>query len=236
MPFRRIAVLGGGAWGTALALTCRARRARRHVVGTHEPGKPRSGSRARKPAPAGRASRRPRQGDARAGRGLARSTQSSSRCRRKRCAAVASSRSRKPCRRFAADRLRQRHRARHRASSCRRSSPRCAPDAVPAILSGPSFAADVARGLPTAVTMAAADGELRGRTGAGARLGELPSLSLEPTCAGSRSAAPPRTCWRSPPASSPDAGSGRARRRRSPRAALPNSCASVRPMALGPRR
>jgi glycerol-3-phosphate dehydrogenase (NAD(P)+) len=33
----------------------------------------------------------------------------------------------------------------------------CLPDAVPAILSGPSFAADVARGLPTAVTLAAAD-------------------------------------------------------------------------------
>jgi glycerol-3-phosphate dehydrogenase (NAD(P)+) len=33
----------------------------------------------------------------------------------------------------------------------------CAPKALPAILSGPSFAADVARGLPTAVTIAAAD-------------------------------------------------------------------------------
>jgi glycerol-3-phosphate dehydrogenase (NAD(P)+) len=33
-----------------------------------------------------------------------------------------------------------------------------APKALPAILSGPSFAADVARGLPTAVTIAAADG------------------------------------------------------------------------------
>jgi glycerol-3-phosphate dehydrogenase (NAD(P)+) len=33
----------------------------------------------------------------------------------------------------------------------------CLPGAVPAILSGPSFAADVARGLPTAVTVAAAD-------------------------------------------------------------------------------
>ena len=32
-----------------------------------------------------------------------------------------------------------------------------APEAVPAVLSGPSFAADVARGLPTAVTLAAAD-------------------------------------------------------------------------------
>src|SRR5277367_6565315 len=36
----------------------------------------------------------------------------------------------------------------------------CAPDAVPAILSGPSFAGDVARGMPTAVTFAANDGNL----------------------------------------------------------------------------
>jgi len=36
----------------------------------------------------------------------------------------------------------------------------CAPDAVPAILSGPSFARDVARGMPTAVTLAANDGML----------------------------------------------------------------------------
>jgi len=35
-----------------------------------------------------------------------------------------------------------------------------APDAVPAILSGPSFASDVARGLPTAVTLAARDESL----------------------------------------------------------------------------
>ena len=33
----------------------------------------------------------------------------------------------------------------------------CAPGALPAVLSGPSFAADVARGLPTAVTLAAPD-------------------------------------------------------------------------------
>ena len=33
----------------------------------------------------------------------------------------------------------------------------CAPNAEPAILSGPSFAGDVARGLPTAVTLAAPD-------------------------------------------------------------------------------
>jgi glycerol-3-phosphate dehydrogenase (NAD(P)+) len=38
----------------------------------------------------------------------------------------------------------------------------CAPSAVPAILSGPSFAADVARGMPTAVTLAVSDGKLAG--------------------------------------------------------------------------
>jgi glycerol-3-phosphate dehydrogenase (NAD(P)+) len=36
----------------------------------------------------------------------------------------------------------------------------CAPNATPAILSGPSFAADVARGLPTAVTLACGDGKV----------------------------------------------------------------------------
>ncbi len=36
----------------------------------------------------------------------------------------------------------------------------CAPKATPAILSGPSFAADVARGLPTAVTLACEDGAI----------------------------------------------------------------------------
>jgi glycerol-3-phosphate dehydrogenase (NAD(P)+) len=35
----------------------------------------------------------------------------------------------------------------------------CAPNALPAILSGPSFASDVARGLPTAVTLATENGK-----------------------------------------------------------------------------
>jgi glycerol-3-phosphate dehydrogenase (NAD(P)+) len=38
----------------------------------------------------------------------------------------------------------------------------CASGAVPAILSGPSFAADVARGMPTAVTLATNDDKLAG--------------------------------------------------------------------------
>ena len=38
----------------------------------------------------------------------------------------------------------------------------CAPKSMPVILSGPSFAADVARGKPTAVTLAAADAAVAG--------------------------------------------------------------------------
>src|SRR5580658_3559024 len=38
----------------------------------------------------------------------------------------------------------------------------CAPKAEPAILSGPSFASDVARGMPTAITLAARDSKLAG--------------------------------------------------------------------------
>ena len=55
----------------------------------------------------------------------------------------------------------------------------CAPKAAPAILSGPSFAADVARGLPTAVTLAAADEQLAGELAQALGIGELPPLSLD---------------------------------------------------------
>lgn len=41
-----------------------------------------------------------------------------------------------------------------------------APGVVPAVLSGPSFAGDVARGLPTAVTIAAEDGDIADRLSA----------------------------------------------------------------------
>jgi len=51
----------------------------------------------------------------------------------------------------------------------------CAPGAVPAILSGPSFAADVARGLPTAVTLAATDAKI-----AGALANAISSASFRP--------------------------------------------------------
>jgi glycerol-3-phosphate dehydrogenase (NAD(P)+) len=51
----------------------------------------------------------------------------------------------------------------------------CAPKAMPAIMSGPSFAADVARGLPTAVTLAATDAKI-----AGALAHSIASASFRP--------------------------------------------------------
>ena len=45
---------------------------------------------------------------------------------------------------------------------CRKSWPRCCPQAEIAVLSGPSFAAEIASGLPAAVTLAAAS-EAQGR-------------------------------------------------------------------------
>jgi glycerol-3-phosphate dehydrogenase (NAD(P)+) len=72
-----------------------------------------------------------------------------------------------------------------------------APNAVPAILSGPSFDVDVARGLPTAVTLATADDALAQASG---RMRSAPATFRpyhSPTCAVSRSAARPKTFWRS---------------------------------------
>ena len=66
-----------------------------------------------------------------------------------------------PARR-AARRLRQGHRARHRALPERCGRGRSGPASPVAVLSGPSFADDVARGLPTAVTLACADAALAG--------------------------------------------------------------------------
>jgi hypothetical protein len=67
------------------------------------------------------------------------------------------------------------------------------PGAAVAVLSGPSFAADVARGLPTAVALSARDGAVAERLrplSPGRRSGS----TTAPTCAGSRSAERPRTC------------------------------------------
>jgi glycerol-3-phosphate dehydrogenase (NAD(P)+) len=75
------------------------------------------------------------------------------------------------------------------------------PDAAPAVLSGPSFAADVARGLPTAVTLACPT-EALGRAIAAAIATPSFRPYLAATWSGRRPAAQSRTCWPSPAASS----------------------------------
>jgi len=57
-------------------------------------------------------------------------------------------------------------------------SPACRPR-WPAILSGPSFAEEVARGLPAAVTLAAREENVGRNARARARLGHVPSLSFD---------------------------------------------------------
>ena len=81
--------------------------------------------------------------------------------------------------RHAGDRLRQGHRARHPEIHDRSRRRMRAQARRPAILSGPSFAADVARGLPTAVTLAARDEALAAALAAGDRLGDLAALSFD---------------------------------------------------------
>ena len=171
MAFNDIAVIGGGAWGTALALTC-ARAGRNVVLWEHDaanaahlkekreksflPGV-RLDDRHRRRGRSGR--RRARAGDL-VGRAHAGGAQ-----RRHRAGAFA--------RRAHAGRgLRQRHRARqqtirHRHRRRLRAAGRAGNS------SGPSFAADVARGLPTAVTLAARDDTLAAELARRDRLGEF---------------------------------------------------------------
>ena len=82
-----------------------------------------------------------------------------------------------------------------------------------AALSGPSFATDVARGLPTAVVVATLE---KSRAAGLARICRPSSSAAirRTTWSGSRSAARSRTCWRLPPARSSGA---EARRQRASR-------------------
>ena len=89
-----------------------------------------------------------------------------------------------------------------------------APGWPAAILSGPSFAADVAAGLPTAVTLASADEALARALSAALSRAEPAGSIIRPTRAASRSAARPRTCWRSPAAWRPGSASAPAPARR----------------------
>jgi len=109
-----------------------------------------------------------------------------------------------------------------------------APTAAPAILSGPSFAADVAAGLPTAVTLAARDDEFR--AGVSARMldrADVPALSLDRLRGAEIGGRRQETSWPSPA----HCRRPRPRRqRRSPRSRpgrSPNSPASAGLLARG---
>ena len=158
MTIQRIAVLGGGAWGSALALTC-LRAGRRVMIWEHEPGNFESLTQKRESRflPGVRIDNA-----IKVTRDLGETADSDAilvvvpaQAMRSVIVSLAQSVARRTpliacakgiehgTRKFMTEIIAE-----------------CAPTAVPAILSGPSFAADVARGLPTAVTIAAADGKI----------------------------------------------------------------------------
>ena len=155
MPFDHIAVIGGGAWGTALALTC-ARAGRRVSLWEHDAANAARLASARESLFLPGVTL-----DARIAvvSDLAEAARADALLLVVPAQAV----------RAAATRL-----APHLASGtpvavCAKGIEQgtgkfmteviaeCAPHATPAVLSGPSFARDVARGMPTAVTLAAGD-------------------------------------------------------------------------------
>ena len=160
MPFNHIAVIGGGAWGTALALTC-LRAGRQVTLWEHDAANAANLARNRESLflPGVRIDDAIRlAGD------LAEAAKADALLLVVPAQAV----------RATANALAPLIAARTPMIVCAKGIERgtkkfmnevivdCARSAAPAILSGPSFAADVARGLPTAVTLAASDGELAG--------------------------------------------------------------------------
>jgi glycerol-3-phosphate dehydrogenase (NAD(P)+) len=157
MTIQRISVLGGGAWGTALALTC-ARAGRAVTLWEHEPGNAASLETKRESLFLPRV----RLDDGiKVTRDLAAAARADAillvvpaQAMRSVCTALAKVLT-APTPLIAC------------AKGIEHGSHKfmteiiaeCAAVAMPAILSGPSFAADVARGLPTAVTLAATDGK-----------------------------------------------------------------------------
>ncbi|MGH6663547.1 MAG: NAD(P)H-dependent glycerol-3-phosphate dehydrogenase [Pseudolabrys sp.] len=155
MNIQNISVLGGGAWGTALALTC-ARAGRSVTLWEHEPGNAEhlAGKRESKFLPGVRLDD---------GIKLTRALGEAARADAILLVVPAQAM------RSVAKSLAQTMQPNTPVIACAKGIEHgthkfmteiiaeCAPKAVPAILSGPSFAADVARGKPTAVTVAAAD-------------------------------------------------------------------------------
>ena len=160
MTIQRIAVLGGGAWGTALAQTC-ARAGRDVTLWEHEPGNAENLAVKREslflPGVRLENSIKVTRALAEASRGqailLVVPAQAMRSVVKSLAQTIAAGAPLIACAKGI-------EHGTHKFMS--EIIAECAPNAVPAILSGPSFAADVARGLPTAVTLAAADGKLAG--------------------------------------------------------------------------
>jgi glycerol-3-phosphate dehydrogenase (NAD(P)+) len=158
MAIQRIAVLGGGAWGTALALTC-ARAGRQVMLWEHEPDNAASLEQKRESRflPGVRLDN-----GIKITRDLAETASSNAilvvvpaQAMRSVITSLAKSNvERTPLIACAKGIEHGTHKFMTEIIA------ECAPKALPAILSGPSFAADVARGLPTAVTIAATDGKV----------------------------------------------------------------------------
>jgi glycerol-3-phosphate dehydrogenase (NAD(P)+) len=158
MNFDRIAVVGGGAWGTALALTC-ARAGRTVTLWEHDAANAEhlASKRESQFLPGVRLD---------ASTTLARDLAETARAQaillvipaqamRPVCKALAST---VPARTPLIACAKGIERGTHKFMS--EIITEFAPQAMPAILSGPSFATDVARGLPTAVTLAAGEEEV----------------------------------------------------------------------------
>jgi len=158
MSISRISVLGGGAWGTALAQTC-ARAGRSVTLWEHEPGNAAQleSKRESKFLPGVKLD-----DDIKVARELSDAAQADAillvipaQAMRSLCPALGKLvRDGTPLIACAKGIEHGTHKFMTEIIA------ECAPKAVPAILSGPSFAADVARGLPTAVTLAAADADV----------------------------------------------------------------------------
>ena len=160
MSINRIAVLGGGAWGTALAQTC-ARTGRAVTLWEHEPGNAASLETKRESLFLPRV----RLDDGiKVTRDLATAARADAillvvpaQAMRAVCTALAQVLTAPTPLIACAKGIEH---GTHKFMT--EIIAECAAVAIPAILSGPSFAADVARGLPTAVTLAATDGKLAG--------------------------------------------------------------------------
>ena len=158
MTIQRIAVLGGGAWGTALAQTC-ARTGRAVTLWEHEPGNAASLETKRESLFLPRV----RLDDSiKVTRDLATAARADAillvvpaQAMRAVCTALAQVLTAPTPLIACAKGIEH---GTHKFMT--EIIAECAAVAIPAILSGPSFAADVARGLPTAVTLAAADGKM----------------------------------------------------------------------------